>query len=1014
MSQIFISYAREDIDFASKVVDALAENKLETWLDWKSLPKGEKVQEEIFQAIEQSDIFLFLISPDSVTSPWCQKEINHAVKNHKRIIPIVTSDVEAGIIPSEILERNWIFCREDNDDFDKAISEIFNAVSNDYQWVKYHTHLQVKALEWGKRKDNNRLLRGTELQEAEQQLVNAGSKKDPQPTEQQRLYVLESRRDDIRRRRQITAGLTIGFILMSVLCVVAITSSFLASSRENARATAQAIAEEQISITLSQKLASISSQIVEKNPQLAYLLSIKAIKVDETIEAKRALLENLNYSPLLVATLYGHTDSISGLVFSESGNLLAIGDISGKISVKDLLSQNKDTVFDSNVGKEVIFLQFLEETQIVSGTEDGVIQIWDLRTNSYISKFQIDSISGKFNYINIVNHHILVSLESNGTLQLMDLFSKEVYIRKVVKAERVAYIRTIPYVEDAILVLTEDNTLSTSYYWISLSTGDQISPTNKIQTYVYLDEIAASYNQKIIATSGCNAGVSTPCFKGSFDLWDTNSGNRIIETNNTHSDIITAMAFSPDNKFLASASGGSTNLTEKILILLWSLDASTGYTLGSQIGLPLLGHQAEIEKIIFSPNNRYIVSGDKNGIVLLWDLQSNSLYVEGNIIDNIKVSSDGTVILASGASPVSYETSAEVYINDKLEGEIKGYTCSERNLETCGTWLNRTKISNEYPAFSIELTEDNIPIISVKLMDQILRYNLITGETINTSLLENSFQIKQDASNSEIPLVLTLKSGYTISIQIPDFFRGYLSYKIYNDNIYVYDNKNLVVFDLSGKAKGAIVFPDDAWVSNVHIIPEKDLAFATLDEKNTEKYSVIVWDLKDFSVSTQLHEQWGPAFSSAKDIFATVDQISNFVNIWDLSGKKLASFETRASPRLQKLLFSNDGNLLVGHQFTSFSIWDISIFEPLGTFNIDGDIETLTFSGDNRILFIGGCAKMRSHLGCDAGKIQIVHLNNQTLIEKACQLAGRNLTLSEWNDYIGEDEYQLLCPQWTH
>jgi hypothetical protein len=41
MSHIFISYARKNINFAQKIVNALAENDLDTWIDWKSIPKGQ-------------------------------------------------------------------------------------------------------------------------------------------------------------------------------------------------------------------------------------------------------------------------------------------------------------------------------------------------------------------------------------------------------------------------------------------------------------------------------------------------------------------------------------------------------------------------------------------------------------------------------------------------------------------------------------------------------------------------------------------------------------------------------------------------------------------------------------------------------------------------------------------------------------------------------------------------------------------------------------------------------------
>lgn len=100
----------------------------------------------------------------------CNKEITHAVKNGKRILPIV----DPKNIHPEISKRNWIFCREGQDDFNKAIEETRKTIHTDYEWLKYHTELQVKALKWEQKKDNSRLLRGKELQEVEQQLTNVG------------------------------------------------------------------------------------------------------------------------------------------------------------------------------------------------------------------------------------------------------------------------------------------------------------------------------------------------------------------------------------------------------------------------------------------------------------------------------------------------------------------------------------------------------------------------------------------------------------------------------------------------------------------------------------------------------------------------------------------------------------------------------------------------------------------------------------------------------------------------
>jgi len=56
MSHIFISYSRKDLAIAEKIIDALAKDDLEPWIDWKSIPKGETFEIEIQQGIEAAKI----------------------------------------------------------------------------------------------------------------------------------------------------------------------------------------------------------------------------------------------------------------------------------------------------------------------------------------------------------------------------------------------------------------------------------------------------------------------------------------------------------------------------------------------------------------------------------------------------------------------------------------------------------------------------------------------------------------------------------------------------------------------------------------------------------------------------------------------------------------------------------------------------------------------------------------------------------------------------------------------
>ncbi len=177
MSHIFISYSRKDLDFAQKIVDALAVNDLDTWIDWKSIPSGEEWEQEIYRGIEEADAFLFLISEDSLNSNMCNIEIAHAIRNGKRILTLLIRDTEVKLPPG-IAEIQWIKCRENIDDFEAAIAETSKTIHTDYKWLKYHTQLQNKALAWERaQKDASRLLRGKELHEADELIGAAGSEK---------------------------------------------------------------------------------------------------------------------------------------------------------------------------------------------------------------------------------------------------------------------------------------------------------------------------------------------------------------------------------------------------------------------------------------------------------------------------------------------------------------------------------------------------------------------------------------------------------------------------------------------------------------------------------------------------------------------------------------------------------------------------------------------------------------------------------------------------------------------
>src|SRR6266436_6710860 len=117
--EVFISYSRKDKEFVRRLHEALKRRDREAWVDWEDVRPTEDFMQAIFGAIEGSDTFIFVLTPDSVASLVCGREIAHAAAHNKRMVPIVAREVNAGTAPEALAKLNYIFFRE-GDDFAKA------------------------------------------------------------------------------------------------------------------------------------------------------------------------------------------------------------------------------------------------------------------------------------------------------------------------------------------------------------------------------------------------------------------------------------------------------------------------------------------------------------------------------------------------------------------------------------------------------------------------------------------------------------------------------------------------------------------------------------------------------------------------------------------------------------------------------------------------------------------------------------------------------------------------------
>ena len=180
--EVFISYSTKDSkDIAHELNEHIQLHGITTWFDQESIATGEDFQKEIYKGIEQSSVFLFLISEKAVTSPYCESEVKHAVAFNKKIITVRIGETKK--LSSELDKIQWIdFLKKP---FYNAFGELMRELTVDREYLKELTRLLGKALEWERNSyADDFVLRGREYENAKEWLDKVIKlKKLPEPPE---------------------------------------------------------------------------------------------------------------------------------------------------------------------------------------------------------------------------------------------------------------------------------------------------------------------------------------------------------------------------------------------------------------------------------------------------------------------------------------------------------------------------------------------------------------------------------------------------------------------------------------------------------------------------------------------------------------------------------------------------------------------------------------------------------------------------------------------------------------
>lgn len=91
MALVFVSYSRQDEAFVSKLIGSLEAQGVPIWRDTKGIDLGDRWDTTIEAALNAATHILLVLSQAAVTSPTVRDEINWALDEDKKVIPILVT-----------------------------------------------------------------------------------------------------------------------------------------------------------------------------------------------------------------------------------------------------------------------------------------------------------------------------------------------------------------------------------------------------------------------------------------------------------------------------------------------------------------------------------------------------------------------------------------------------------------------------------------------------------------------------------------------------------------------------------------------------------------------------------------------------------------------------------------------------------------------------------------------------------------------------------------------------------
>lgn len=347
-----------------------------------------------------------------------------------------------------------------------------------------------------------------------------------------------------------------------------------------------------------------------------------------------------------------------------------------------------------------------------------------------------------------------------------------------------------------------------------------------------------------------------------------------------HIKSIMSVSFSPDGKFVVTASSDET-------AKLWDVETGVGIH-------TFKGHSSDINSIDFSPEGKYVVTGSNDSTAKLWDIST------GKEIRSFK-----------GHSPfytTSDKTESVCKIYDARFSPDGKYVVTAGSDKTARLWDVRT--GKEIQTFS----GHSLPVKSVEFSPD--------GNYIVTGSNDGTIKMWDVKTGKEISSMEVVGSYYINSVSVsPD--GKYIAVGIESSTIYIKDKKYLIkLFNiLTGKVINTFIGHTNK-INTLCFSPDGKYIVSGSDDQTTK-----LWILETGKeIRTFNHTSGVTAVDFSPDgryiVTGSRDSSARLFNIND--SKEIQTLLGRNFDYITSLSYSpNEKNIIIGIMFFATKLWEL-------------------------------------------------------------------------------------------